>query len=124
MDTERHERQYQAYQALKGLIDLAAETMKQIAYEQMEQIDWEETCRQHRDAFARWIEYADAQIGGMRPTVTIRPGGPLGSSVNAEQRGVLGCAGAGGQRPEAEGEACHGVPTGRSHQQTGPSSLS
>ena len=72
MDTERHERQYQAYQALKDLSDLAADTMKQIAYEQMEQIDWEKTCRQHRDAFARWIEYADAQIGGMRPTVTIR----------------------------------------------------
>ena len=62
MSTDKHERQYQAYQALKGLSDLTADTMKQIAYEQMDLIDWDETCRRHRDAFARWIEYADAQI--------------------------------------------------------------
>ncbi|MFK0309691.1 hypothetical protein ACIQUF_00460 [Pseudomonas sp. NPDC090233] len=61
MSADKHERQYQAYQALKDLSDLAADTMKQIAYEQMDHIDWDETCRRHRQAFARWIEYAEGQ---------------------------------------------------------------
>ncbi|QXH44235.1 hypothetical protein KSS93_15160 [Pseudomonas xanthosomatis] len=61
MSTDKHERQYQAYQALKGLSDLTADTMKQIAYEQMDHIDWVETCRRHRQAFARWMEYAESQ---------------------------------------------------------------
>lgn len=61
MNHDKHERQYQAYQALKALSDLAADTMKQIAYEQMEHIDWDDTCRRHREAFAHWIEYAEMQ---------------------------------------------------------------
>ncbi|MFB1630215.1 hypothetical protein [Pseudomonas sp. AP-1] len=61
MSNDRHERKYLAYQAIKDLSDLLAETMKQIAYEQMAQIDWDETCCRHRDAFARWIAYADAE---------------------------------------------------------------
>ena len=61
MSTERHERQFQAYQALKDLSDVAADTMKQIAYDRFDEIDWGETCRVHRAAFEKWISYAETQ---------------------------------------------------------------
>ncbi len=61
MSTDKHERQFLAYQALKDLSDVAADTMKMIAYEQMEHIDWDETCRRHREAFSRWIDFAESQ---------------------------------------------------------------
>lgn len=64
MSIDKHERQYQAYQALKDLSEFSAETMKQIAYQQLDHIDWDDTCRRHRAAFARWIEYADSQRVG------------------------------------------------------------
>ncbi|WP_060483173.1 hypothetical protein [Pseudomonas sp. NBRC 111119] len=61
MSAIKRERQYQAYQALKQLTDAAGETMKQIAYDQFDHIDWQETCRLHREVFERWIIYAQAQ---------------------------------------------------------------
>lgn len=61
MSATKRERQYQAYQALKQLSDAAGETMKQIAYDQFDHIDWQETCRLHREVFERWIIYAQAQ---------------------------------------------------------------
>ncbi|MFI7857389.1 hypothetical protein ACIF8Z_10340 [Pseudomonas promysalinigenes] len=61
MSTDKHERQFLAYQALKDLSDVAADTMKMIAYERMEHIDWDETCRRHREAFSRWIDIAEGQ---------------------------------------------------------------
>lgn len=76
MSATKRERQYQAYQALKQLSDAAGETMKQIAYEQFDHIDWQETCRLHREVFERWIIYAQAQ-------------GQLLSSPNADMPSAL-----------------------------------
>ncbi|WAB96234.1 hypothetical protein OSW16_16885 [Pseudomonas putida] len=81
MDTDNQERQYHAYQALKRLSELTADTMTKIAYGQIDSIDWYDTCRSHREAFDHWMEFADAQNRRVLEAPQLR-----GASNNASQR--------------------------------------
>ncbi|MBF8780561.1 hypothetical protein [Pseudomonas fulva] len=64
MTAKDQEAQFEAYQLIKHLNDVVAETMKQVAYGQLDMVAWNDVTAEHRQAFEQWMRFVEDRALG------------------------------------------------------------
>jgi len=53
--------QFEAYQLIKQLNEVVADTMKHVAYGHLPDVHWREVVGTHRQAFEQWMAFAEGK---------------------------------------------------------------